>query len=322
MFRKGIVLLLALACVAFAACGSDDKGGSSTSSGGSSGGDEVTVGVVMKDTTNPYFRSIVRGIEEAADRAGNVEVVEQSPTREADVQGQVDRVQQQITAKVDALIVAPDGPQLQPILQQAVDAGIPVVLADASIPGWDDYTALVGTDNVAAGRDGMRALLAAIGGDPVVGLIGLPGSPPVADRIEGATQELAANGLKPVQTVDGRADQQTTQNAVEDLLRAHPDVNGLFACCSASSLGAVQALRTSGKTDVAVVGVDGIPAEFEAIEAGTLTGTVGQRPVGMGTLSLETALKAIGGESVEKKVIAPHDVVTKDNVAEFIGRQR
>lgn len=314
MTRKVSMLLLALVCAALAACGSDEKSGGSN--------EQVTVGVVMKDTTNPYFRSIVRGIEEAAGRAGDVKVVEQSPTREADVQGQVDRVQQQITAKVDALIVAPDGPQLQPILQQAVDAGIPVILVDASIPGWEDYTALVGTDNVAAGRDGMRALLDAIDGDPVVGLIGFPGSPPVADRIEGATAALADAGLQPVQTVNGKADQQATQNAVEDLLRAHPDLNGIFACCSASSLGAVQGVRTSGKSGVAVVGVDGIPAEFEAIDAGQLTGTVGQRPVGMGTLSLETALDAIAGEEVEKRVIAPHDVVVKDNVAEFIGRQR
>src|SRR6202012_5038645 len=131
---------------------------------------------------------------------------------------------------------------------------------------------------------------------------GLPGSPPVEARIEGAENALAAAGTKPVQVVNGKAEQQLSQNVTEDLLQAHPELNGIFACCSASDLGAIQGLRTSGAEEVHLFGVDGIQEEFEAIEAGTLSGRVAQRPVEMGQKAYETVVAALEGKPVEKSV--------------------
>jgi ribose transport system substrate-binding protein len=297
------------------ACGSDKDEGT--------GGGTRSVAVIMKDTTNPYFRAISAGALAEGRRLG-YDAKETSARSEADIQGQIAAVEAAITRKVDGIVIAPDGPSLQPVLQRAVDRDIPVVLVDADIPGWGGRTALVGTDNVEAAAKAVVQMLGKIEGKPVFGLVGFEGSPPVAARIEGATKALTAAGTKPAQVVNGKADQQASQNAVGDMLKAHGDMNAVFACCSASSLGAVQAQRTSGvKSDnLLIYGFDGVPAEFDAIKAGTLDGTVSQRPKEMGRLGVDAVRRALDGQTVAKKVTAGYDIVTADNVDEFIGKQR
>jgi ribose transport system substrate-binding protein len=330
MSRKyvvGVVVLGVILSLVVSACG----GSSNSSTTASSGGDSTTSGetsvassksaqykiaLILKDNTNPYWKSVTEGVELGADNTGQ-ELIEATPNKEEPVE-QINVVEAQMAAGTEALVVAPDGEELKPILEEATEKGIKVILVDSPIPSWTGQTSFDGTDNEAAGEAGAKAILEALPeSNPQIGLIGQPGVTSVEARMDGAKKVLDKAGVTPVQEVNGKCEQQLSENVTEDLLQAHPDLTGIFAACSGSDLGAVQALRTTGTSDVKIMGVDGTEEELEAIEAGTLYGTVAQRPAEMGTIGFENAVKALEGNSIPKSVAVPFDVVTKANVQEF-----
>lgn len=326
-----VMVLVASACGGSggdtsSATASESESSESSSESGSESGSESSqhsVALILKNTSNPYWHIVTEGANAGAENSGQ-ELIEATPNKEDPVE-QINKVEAEMAAGTEALVVAPDGEELKPILEQAVEQGIKVILVDSPIPSWTGETALVATDNTAAGEAGAKALVEALPeSEPQIGLIGAPGVTSVEARMKGAKKVLEEEGLTAVQEVDGKggSERQLSQNVTEDMLQAHPELTGIFACCSGSDLGAIQAVRTTGTSGLKIMGVDGTPEELEAIEAGTLYGTVAQRPKEMGELGVETAVKALEGGSVQQNIAVPFDVITKANVQKFIGHQK
>ena len=85
--------------------------------------------VVVKSVTSDYWKIVGTGVDAAMKADPNIEATFTGPNEETDIEGQIRMIEAQISAKVDAIAVAPSqADQLQPTLQKAVDAGIPVSL--------------------------------------------------------------------------------------------------------------------------------------------------------------------------------------------------
>ncbi len=90
---------------------------------------KIQVAVVVKSVTSDYWKLVGAGVEDAMKADPNIEATFTGPNEETDIEGQIRMIEAQISAKVDAIAVAPSqADQLQPTLQKAVDAGIPVIL--------------------------------------------------------------------------------------------------------------------------------------------------------------------------------------------------
>lgn len=274
------------------------------------------VGLVLKDNVNQFWESVSTGARSAAQQAPNVDLTIDSPQLDTDIPLQIAKVESMITRKVDVLVVAPAGPQLQRVLERATEAGIPVVLVDSDLPDWDGKASLVATDNVASARAGVTALVDEMGGSGEMAMITMPGIPVLADRDEGARQALAGTNVELVQEVNGECDVQKTQNVTEDLLRAHPGLGGIFANCDFHGIGAAQGLRTADKQpgEVLLFGHDGTQDELELVKRGWMTGTVAQRPREMGELAVDAAVAIAAGRSVPRRISVPFTVITAANV--------
>jgi len=68
---------------------------------------------------------------------------------------------------------------------------------------------------------------------------------------------------------------------------------------------------------ITVVGFDASPGELTAIESGEQAASVAQFPAKMGSLGIDTAVKAARGENVPANVDTGTEMVTKDNVGQF-----
>ena len=68
-----------------------------------------------------------------------------------DDEGEINAIESMVTQGVQAIVITPTSPNVQDALQEAVDAGIPVILVDNDIPDWDAKTSVVATDNHAGG---------------------------------------------------------------------------------------------------------------------------------------------------------------------------
>ena len=110
------------------------------------------------------------------------------PNEETDIEGQIRIIESAIAAKVDAIAVAPSqADQVQPTLEKAVAAGIPVILIDTDIANFTNKAAFVGTDNKLGGQLGGEFIAKALkAGDEVAIIRGAAGDPVHNLREEGA----------------------------------------------------------------------------------------------------------------------------------------
>ncbi|WP_162844820.1 sugar ABC transporter substrate-binding protein, partial [Pelolinea submarina] len=182
--------LLLVAAVAFSACA--PKEAASTTSG-----DKIKVAVVVKAVTSDYWKLVGAGVDQAMVDDPTIEAEFLGPNEETDIEGQIRIIEAQISAKVDALAVAPSqADQLAPTLQKAVDAGIPVVLIDTNIDTFEAKSAFVGTDNRLGGTMAGEFIAGKLqSGDEVAIIRGAAGDPVHNLREEGATEALEAAGL-------------------------------------------------------------------------------------------------------------------------------
>jgi ribose transport system substrate-binding protein len=221
-----------------------------------------------------------------------------------------------ITQEVDAIAVTPTSPNVQDALQEAVDAGIKVVLVDNDIPGWDGKTSLVATDNLAGGLLAGEFMVDQLApGDTVAVLEGVAGAPSLQERVDGFVEGLG-DGFEIVASLPTDCDQTKGLDAAQDILTANPDVTAIYGACGPPIIGALEAIASAGKT-IKVVGFDAGPDEVAAIVAGDQLASVAQFPARMGEMGAQAALDAANGEDVEPVIDTGTEMVTADNASEF-----
>jgi ABC-type sugar transport system substrate-binding protein len=129
------------------------------------------IAVIPKGTTHEFWKSVHYGAQQAADEAGNVEVIYKGPQLESDRDMQISLVQDFITKKVDGICLAPlDSQALIPVVKEAQAAGIPVVIFDSGLDDEEAFVSYVATDNYQGGALAARRLAEVLGaGAPATG---------------------------------------------------------------------------------------------------------------------------------------------------------
>ncbi len=320
--KKLFAMLLSLAMVlSLAACGgttteettTDDTTTEETGDAGATS--DIEVAVVLKTLSSEYWGYVKAGCAAAAADLGiSVNVV--GPGAESDIEGQVSMIEQQIGAGCDAIVCAPnDASAAGAALQAAIDQGIPVLAVDTNV-GIDGQTCFVGTSNVDAAYEGAKWAIEQVGADAKAVIIyGQEGDNTSNMRREGYQKACDEAG---VEVLDALSGQNTTDGAtktMEDMLNAHPgEIKMVFCHNDDTAIGAMNACKNAGVTDVTIVGFDGNESAVDLILAGELIkATVAQQPYEMGYQVVEAAVKAINGEEVEETINAPVEVVTAEN---------
>ena len=155
----------------------------------------------------------------------------------------------------------------------------------------------------------------------VIMMHGYMGQAAQIKRDQGAKEVLKANpGLKLLAEQTGEWDRAKAMSLTENWIQSFgPKINAIFAQNDEMGMGAVKALEAAGlKGKVLVVSVDAIPDALQAVKKGTLDATVFQNAKEQGSKSIEAAIKAAKGEKYESEVLIPFQLVTKENVMEFL----
>jgi simple sugar transport system substrate-binding protein len=311
-----LCLMLGMAVVA---CSDDDS--STDAGGGGAGGsgseESVKIGFITKFPVD-FFDTMVDAVKTWNEDHPEVEVIFAQGESGTDDEGQINAIESMITQDVDAIAITPTSPNVQDALQEAVDAGIEVILVDNDIPDWDDKTALVATDNLAGGRlAGEFTADQLEPGDTVAVLEGVAGAPSLQDRVDGFVEGLG-DDVEIVASLPTDCDQTKGLDAAQDILTANPDVTAIYGACGPPIIGALEAIASAGKT-IEVVGFDAGPDEVAAIMAGDQLASVAQFPARMGEMGAQAALDAANGEDIESNIDTGTEMVTADNASEFGG---
>ena len=300
------VLLLAVLATALAA---------GCQRGGGEGGG-ARIGLSVSTLNNPFFVTLRDGAQSAADEAGAELIVSDAQN---DTAQQQDDIQNFVTQQVNVILVNPvDSDAVVPAIEAANQANIPVIALDRGASGGELATTIA-SDNVQGGNLAGEELIRLVGSGSVAQLEGTPGADPARDRGQGFQDAIdAQSAVEVVASQSANFDRAEGLNVAENILQANPDIAGIFAQNDEMALGAVQALGDSAGDDVKVVGFDAIEDALSAIQDGTMNATVAQQPAEIGSLGVENAISVINGESVEENIPVEVQLVTLENVSEFL----
>jgi ABC-type sugar transport system substrate-binding protein len=286
-------------------------------SGDSAPAGSVKIGFITKFPVD-FYDTMVDAAETWNEAHPEVELIFAQGASGTDDEGVINAIESMVTQEVQAIVVTPTSPNVQDALQEAVDAGIVVILVDNDIPGWEGATSLVATDNLAGGVLAGEFLAEQLEpGDTVAVLEGVAGAPSLEDRVTGFEEGLGTD-FEIVASLPTDCDQTKGLDAAQDILTANPDVTAIYGACGPPIIGALEAIESADK-DILVVGFDAGPDEVAAIVAGDQLASVAQFPARMGEFGAQAALDAINGEPVEPLIDTGTEIVTADNADEFGG---
>jgi len=282
------------------------------------------VALVMKTLNNPFFIDMQRGAEEAAKRLG-VNLIVQAPERDADVEKQMQIIENLIQTDLQALCVTPSGSkEIIPALVKAAERGVPILIVDSGLDSAAAAEAgvqiktFIGSDNFEGGRIAGEYISALFNGNAKIAVLeGVPGHETNESRLQGFRAGVAAHpGVEVVASQTANFERDQGFNVFQNILQAHPSVEALFCCNDMMALGAIEAIATAGKTgEIKVVGFDAVEDARKAISAGTLAASVAQFPEEMGRLAVESAVKVINGETLPLYLPVKIELIKKDNAA-------
>ncbi|MDT5338331.1 MAG: ribose transport system substrate-binding protein [Mycobacterium sp.] len=311
------VALTALVCgsLALTAVGCNRApSGNDTSSG-------PRIAIVTRDFTNPYWAALRDGAIAEGKKQG-VEVTVQAGSSETDSTGENTKISTLAAQDYDCFGVVPvNATNVITPLVPVAKKNIPIlnldtqIDADASKAAGVSYASFIGSDNLSAGQQAGEALMADMGGKgEVVVLQGIAGEQNGINRLKGFT-DATQGKLQIVATQPADYDQNLALTVTGDLLRAHPDVTGIFAANDTMGLGAAQAVKNAGKSgSVSIISVDGITAALQAVKDGTLSGTISQYPYAEGQLAVQACVNLAAKKPVPDRVVAPIKLIDKSNV--------
>ncbi len=321
-------LLAGAMCIgALAGCGGSSDGSEGSGAAASSDG-TYNVSFIVK-LTDGHFSKVMAGAQAYAEEHPNVNVDIQSPTSATAYDEQINMIETALgNGSYDALVISPLQSDSAANLVAGTDS---VIIACDTDFESDKKTAFVGTGNQDAAKNGaLAAVEEAInrGADKPTAVIltGVQGDETHDARLEGYKEgiEEAGGELLEVQYCDALADKAA--NAMEAIIQKYPD--GVDVVCSTNDdmvIAAAKAVSDSGNAayaDSVLCGFDGNQAAIEAVKDGTLAMDVAQLGYDMGYKSVEAAINALEGNDVEPFIDSGAQIVTPDNVEEYISSMK
>ncbi|NRB18368.1 MAG: sugar ABC transporter substrate-binding protein [Rhodobacteraceae bacterium] len=221
-----------------------------------------------------------------------------------------------------ALFVTPSDPAgITQAVQRAIDAGIPVFVADAIIAGVPAVTSITSND-FGMGVYSMRWLIDKIGGKGKIAMVDLPNNEAWDLRGQGARYELSQH---PEVELVAKWSYDTTgavspRQAIENMLTANPagNLDGIWNAWDGAAMEGALAIKAAGRAgEITTTGIDGGEYSFSIMSSGDVFGlTMAQSIYYMSYNSVHYAMEYLDGNTVPRFIIAPVYAVTPEVLGE------
>lgn len=280
---------------------------------------DVKIGVSFQNMQNEFIIYMSDALRAKAKTLG-VALVESDGQGKAE--NQVSAVENFIAQKVDAIVLNPyDKEGCAPAVEKAVAANIPIVVVNAQVVNLDKANAYVGSDDIDAGKIEMQHIADLIKGKGNVAIIHGPnGNSAEVQRTQGNMEILKKYPeIKVVFEQTANWDRAQALSLMENWLQTGKQIDAVVAQNDEMALGASRAIQAA-KKNIPVIGIDVIPDALKGVKDGKLVATVFQDARGQGAGAIEVAAKLARGESVPKTTFIPFQLVTKDNLAQFMPK--
>ena len=305
-----VLVLFVVAAVASCASDSDGPDGQNAPSASA---ERESVALFTKNQTNPYFQT-VRIAAEAAARQMNAEVIQYVPTKPDSIPEQMSQIEDVIIKRPDAVVFIPvDSKAMVPGVEKLNAAGIPAInLTDRAEGG--SFVSFMGCDDYTIAMDTARYLFEKMKGTGSVVIIeGVGGSSNNQKRMAGFRKALEEfPGIKLLASQPGNFQRSNALQVTENLLQAHPQIDGILAANDAMALGAIEALDAANRKSL-VIGLNGTKEAIDAIKAGKLLASGDCDGFLQGCMGVMAAVRHLRNMPVPPEVVFPIKVFDSQN---------
>lgn len=277
-----------------------------------------TIGLVMKTLTNPFFIEMEKGARRA-EKDLNVSLVVKTAAQETSIEQQIQLVEDMITAKVAAIVIAPgDSQRLVPTLKKAAEAGIQIVNIDNRLDpqavkdlGMKPIP-FISVDNDAGAYKAGKFLAEGVTAPTEAAILeGIRSADNARQRMEGARRALQENkAIKVVASETANWEIDKAYAVTREMFSKHPNIKLLFASNDMMAIGAIKYFKEAGKSNVKVVGYDALAEALTEIQTGHMAATVDQQAAEQGYQGVSLANKMIQGTTVPEVIMIDTKLVT------------
>lgn len=298
--------------------------------GGAGGGGEddgvITVGFAQTGSESGWRAANTESMKTAFSAENGFELVFNAADNK--IEAQIAAVRSFINQGVDAIVIAPiveDG--WDDVLNEAKEAGIPVILEDRTVTASDDlYATWVGLDFKAEGVTAGQWAAETFGDTPtnLVVLEGTTGSAPANDRAEGFAEAIDGTAITTLDSQTGNFTRADGKTVMEGFLQKYgSDIDLVYAHNDDMALGAIDAIEAAGLVpgeDIKIVSIDAVKDGMLALIDGKINFIVECNPL-LGELAAGLVKDVLAGDSVEKKVYVEDQSFTPEQAAEVIDER-
>ncbi|MCR2803755.1 ABC transporter substrate-binding protein [Paenibacillus soyae] len=334
--KKGLALLASVMLVITAACGgnagtnspsNNESGASNTPTTEASaapspeqGDKKITLGFSQVGAESGWRTANTQSIQDSAKEAGFELKFSDAQQKQ---ENQIKAIRTFIQQKVDVIAFSPVVESgWDTVLKEAKDAGIPVILTDRAVDSSDTslYETFIGSDFVEEGRRAGTWLVEqfkdATEDVNIVELQGTTGSAPANDRMAGFAEVIASNPkLKVIASQTGDFTRAKGKEVMQAFLKAHDDIDVLYAHNDDMALGAIQAIEAAGLKpgeDIIIISVDGVKDGFVAASEGKINFIVECNPL-LGPQLMQAVNDVMEGKEIPKRIVTEEGVFTSED---------
>jgi len=317
--------LVGAAALTIAGCSSgDDPSNDASGDGGNDSGELISVGFAQTGSESGWRSANTDSMKEAFSEANGFDLTFNAADN--DPAAQIAAVRGFINQGVDAIVIAPivsDG--WDDVLQEAKDAGIPVILEDRTVSASDDlYASWVGLDFKKEGVTAGTYAAEQWGSSPtkMVVLEGTTGSAPANDRAAGFDEAIAGSQIEKIDSQTGDFTRDGGKSVMEGFLQKY-GVDGIdlvFAHNDDMALGAIEAIEAAGGKpgeDIKIVSIDAVHDGMQALVDGKINYIVECNPL-LGELAAGLVKSVLAGDTVEKSNYVEDQSFTQEQAADVI----
>lgn len=278
---------------------------------------DITIGVSFQGLSDEYIVRLSDAFQKRADEVGvNVQVADGQMNAEK----QVGQVENFIAQGVDAIVLNPismDG--CAPAVEAAKEAGIPIITLISITSNQDMASTYVGSDAIESGRLEAEMMVEDLEGKGnIVVMFGQMGHDAQIGRYDGLKEAIEGTEIEIIAEQTANWSREEGMKLMENWLSAGKEIDAVVAQNDAMALGAVMAIEAKGLTgEIKVYGIDAQGEALDAVEAGTMAGTVFQNAEEQGTKCVDVAIDAANGGELEDNYYIPYEAVRAEDVEEY-----
>jgi ribose transport system substrate-binding protein len=284
---------------------------------------QLRIGITQNNVSvDSYQTTYENAFKEAVSEREDIDAIVMNAG--GDVARQIAQMQYLIQQQVNAIIIWPThGQAVVPVVRQAQQAGIPVVVTNSNIAenGQAFIESFSGPNNILQGQYSAEMMCDQLGGQgQVVQITGQPGYTTAIERQVGFEERLAevCPNVELMESQPGDWNRERSQQVMVSFLNKYDTIDAVYSGDDNMGVGALNAAKAAGRSgEIKFFGATNFAAGYEAMERGEYHGSVYQSPGEDARNALRTAIAVARGEDVPKLNYFNTPKITQENIGDF-----